>query len=72
MAEQYGIEGEVMSAKGAEPVETKAQDTVHRYFRSASGKIMDYWWARGTAGLKLSPEAYEQVRKEKTTKKCGT
>jgi len=71
MAEQYGIEGDVMSVKGAEPVEARAQDRTHRYFLAKSGIVADYWWARGTGGLKLSLEAYKPVR-NKMRKPCGS
>lgn len=64
LADQFGIKGEVEKVReGRLP---------HRYFKTESGKIMDYWWSRGTAGLKLNSGAFEKVKSKKVKgKPCG-
>lgn len=56
VAREMGISGEIRT--------TSRAIVDHRYFETPSGKIMDYWWMRGTAGLALSQEAFKKARPE--------
>ncbi len=54
VAREMGIPGEVRT--------TPRAMIDHRYFETTSGKIMDYWWMRGTAGLALSQVTFKKAR----------
>lgn len=56
MAQQFGVEGEVVAQFG-----NRFQ---HRYFKSASGKILDMWWGGDRAGLFQSEEDFQQNKSE--------
>ena len=59
LADQLDIHGDVQKIGEGK--------LAHRYFQTDSGKIMDYWWSRGTAGLKLNKDAFAKVKVGKSS-----
>ncbi|MFH2063037.1 MAG: hypothetical protein ABIJ46_02675 [bacterium] len=58
VARKLGVPGEVRK--------TRRKIVDHRYFQTDNGKVMDYWWLRGTAGVALTKEAYKKLRPDVT------
>ena len=55
MSHQFGVYGEVNRVASATP------GIDHRYFRTESGKILDYWWLQESGGVALSASAYQKL-----------
>lgn len=55
LGHEFDIDGEV----GSIPSSTPGID--HRYFETASGKILDYWYLPESGGLALSKDVYKKL-----------
>ena len=72
LAEQMGIKGEVQKVEKSIIAKATFGAMVHRYFQTESGKVMDYWWSRGTAGLKINSDAFSKVEEKRVgSSLCG-
>lgn len=59
MSHQFGVDGEVKQiASGTRGID-------HRYFRTRSGKVLDYWWLPESGGVALSEAAYQKLIAER-------
>ena len=73
LANQMGINGNVQKVEKGLVAKATFKKMSHRYFQTDSGKIMDYWWARGTAGLKVNSDAFSKVEEKRVgSSLCGT
>lgn len=59
MSRELGIKGQIKT--------TPRLGVDHRYFATDSGKIMDYWWLRGTGGVALNEQAFKDAREDTKT-----
>jgi len=59
MSRELGIKGQIKT--------TPRFGVDHRYFASNSGKIMDYWWLRGTGGVALNEQAFKDAQLDAKT-----
>jgi len=72
LADQMGIAGDVKKIDKGIVAKITFGKMAHRYFQTDSGKVMDYWWSRGTAGLKMNPTAYTEIEEKKSgSHLCG-
>lgn len=73
LADQLGIQGEVQKVERGVIAKATSGKMAHRYFQTDSGKVMDYWWSRGTAGLKMNSDAFAEVEEKKVgSSLCGS
>jgi hypothetical protein len=73
LADQLGIQGEVKKVERGVMAKATFGKMAHRYFQSDTGKVLDYWWSRGTAGLKMNSEAFAEVEEQRVGGSlCGT